>query len=86
MADTEPTRVGDLIVIHGHRVGDGRRLGEIVEILGSGAHEHYRVRWDDDRESIFTPGSDAEIRHGRTGTDEPALLHQSERHRTGRTP
>ena len=74
MADTAPTRVGDLIVIHGHRVGDGRRLGEIVEILGSGPHEHYRVRWDDDRESIFTPGSDAEIRHGRTGSDEPVLL------------
>lgn len=76
MADTESTRVGDLIVIHGHRVGDGGRLGEIVEILGSGAHEHYRVRWDDDRESIFTPGSDAEIRHGRTGRDEQVLLHE----------
>ena len=63
-------------MIHGHRVGDGRRLGEIVEILGSGAHEHYRVRWDDDRESIFTPGSDAEYPSRRTGRDEPVLLHE----------
>jgi hypothetical protein len=77
MADAEPTRVGDLIVIHGHRVGDRHRLGEILEILGSGAHEHYRVRWDDDGESIFTPGSDAVIRHGRTGTDEPVLMYET---------
>jgi hypothetical protein len=38
------------------------RLGEILEILGSDDHVRFRVRWDDDRESIFYPGSDATIR------------------------
>lgn len=56
-------RIGDLIVIEGHRVGQQRRVGEIVEILGAGSREHYRVLWENGRESIFTPGSDAVIRH-----------------------
>ena len=55
--------VGDLIVIEGHRVGDAKRTGEIVEVLGEAEHEHYRVRWDD-HESIFYPSSgDATIKH-----------------------
>ena len=28
----------------------------------SADHVHFRVRWDDDRESIFYPGSDATVR------------------------
>jgi len=31
-------------------------------VLGHGDHKRYRVRWEDGRESIFTPGSDARIR------------------------
>jgi hypothetical protein len=54
---------GDLIVIEGHHLGEPRRIGEILEVLGGAEHEHYRVRWDDGRESIFTPGSDAVIQH-----------------------
>jgi len=54
--------VGDVIVIEGHHVGDARRAGEILEVLGSPGHEHYRVRWDDDRETVFYPSSDATIR------------------------
>ena len=54
--------VGDLIVIEGHHVGDTKRTGEILEVLGEPGHEHYRVRWDD-HESIFYPGSgDATIK------------------------
>jgi hypothetical protein len=55
--------VGDLIEIHGHKTGETPRTGEILEVLGTGEHEHYRVRWEDGHESIFTPGSDATIRH-----------------------
>lgn len=55
--------VGDLIEIHGHRIGETARTGEILEVLGTGEHEHYRVRWEDGHESVFTPGSDAAIRH-----------------------
>jgi Domain of unknown function (DUF1918) len=54
--------VGDVVVIEGHHVGDSHRAGEILEVLGSRGHEHYRVRWDDDRETIFYPSSDATLR------------------------
>jgi hypothetical protein len=53
---------GDLVVVHGHAVGDHERTGEILEVLGSPGHEHYRVRWDEEHESIFYPSSDATIR------------------------
>jgi hypothetical protein len=49
--------VGDIVVIGGHRVGDARRRGEIVDVLGEGEREHYRVRWEDDRETIFYPSA-----------------------------
>ena len=54
---------GDIVVIAGHRVGEHERTGEILEVLGEPGHERYRVRWDDGRESVFYPGSDATIRH-----------------------
>jgi hypothetical protein len=57
------TRPGDVVVVEGHRVGEGRRIGEILEVLGEPGHEHYRVRWDDDHESVFYPSSDAVIQH-----------------------
>jgi hypothetical protein len=53
--------VGDVIVIGGHRLGESRRTGEILEVLGEPDHEHYRVRWEDGRETIFYPSSDATI-------------------------
>ena len=44
---------------------------EILEVLGTRGHRHYRVRWDDGHESIFFPGSDAIIQpaRGARGTD-----------------
>ena len=42
-------------------VRDG--IGEILEVLGKAGHEHYRVRWDDDHESVFYPSNDATIQH-----------------------
>lgn len=53
---------GYLVVIEGHRVGESRRMGEIVEVLGEPGREHYRVRWEDGRETIFYPSNDAVIR------------------------
>ena len=55
------TLPGDVVIVEGHRVGEGRRIGEILEVLGEAGHQHYRVRWDDDRESVFYPSSDAVI-------------------------
>jgi hypothetical protein len=47
-------RVGDQIETRGLH-GQPSRRGEIVELLGSPGHEHYRVRWDEQRESIVYP-------------------------------
>jgi hypothetical protein len=64
LAQTESVvqgRVGDLVVIEGHRVGQGRRIGEILEVLGEPGHEHYRVRWEAGNETVFYPSNDATI-------------------------
>ena len=57
--------VGDVVEITGHSVGDQPRSAEVIEILGSGEREHYRVRWEDGHESVFFPGEDAVVRHAR---------------------
>lgn len=57
------TKPGDLVVIEAHRVGGAQRRGQIVEVLGEGEHEHYRVRWEDESETIFYPSNDAKVEH-----------------------
>jgi hypothetical protein len=59
--DSTPGQVGDLVIVEGHRIGEARRIGEILEQLGEAGHEHYRVRWDDGHESVFYPSSDSTI-------------------------
>ena len=62
MAQTESVfrgHIGDLVVIEGHRVGQGQRIGEILEVLGEPGHEHYSVRWEDKHETVFYPSNDA---------------------------
>lgn len=63
--DPHATRPGDMVVIAGHHVGEGHRTGEILELFGEPGHEHYRVRWEDGRETIFYPSSDSTIRRGK---------------------
>ena len=53
---------GDEIMVETDAVGQVRRRGEVLEVLTT-AGEHYRVRWDDGRESLLFPGPDARIRH-----------------------
>ena len=53
--------VGDWIETHYMGGGQPRR-GQIVEVLGAGPHEHYRVRWTDDHESMFFPADGTHIR------------------------
>ena len=67
MAQTEIFRghIGDLVVIEGHRVGQGRRRGEVLEVFGEPSHEHYRVRWEDGHETVFYPSNDATIQHAK---------------------
>ena len=56
---------GDIVVVHGHTTGDRGRTGVILDVLDAGSsHEHYRVRWDEEHESLYWPGSDATVRAG----------------------
>jgi len=53
-AKTREPRVGDWIETRGVH-GQSPRRGEIVELLGRPGHQHYRVRWDEQHESILYP-------------------------------
>jgi hypothetical protein len=56
--------VGDRIVVHGHRVGEPDRDGEILEVRGQEGSPPFVVRWaDDGHESLLFPGSDVSISH-----------------------
>jgi len=61
MEGSEDLQPGDIIVIKSHRVGDHGRTGEILELLGEPGHEHFKVRWEDDNESVFFPADDAVV-------------------------
>ena len=51
----EQAKVGDRVSMESERVGHSAREGVVLEVLGTGDAAHYRVRWDDGRESIFHP-------------------------------
>jgi hypothetical protein len=59
-----PIEPGDVVEISGRHVGDAGRTGEIVAVLGEEDHVHYRVCWEDGRESILYPGEGTTIRSG----------------------
>jgi hypothetical protein len=51
---TYDIREGDWIEVN--TVGGGaNRRGQILEILGRPGHAHYRVRWDEQYESLHFP-------------------------------
>jgi hypothetical protein len=51
---SESARVGHWIEERGIDTSPSRR-GQIIELVGSGRHERYRVRWDEQHESIVYP-------------------------------
>ncbi len=57
-------KCGDQIVIETSTLAAARRRGEVLEVLGEGEHEHYRVRWADGHESVYIPGPDARVLSG----------------------
>jgi len=64
-------RVGDWVQTRGIH-GQQARHGEIVELIGTGEHERYRVRWDEAHESIVYPADGVLIsRPGRGGAAAP---------------
>jgi hypothetical protein len=48
--------VGDRIVVESERAAQASRSGVIEEVLSEDP-DRVRVRWDDGRESIFTPAA-----------------------------
>ena len=52
---------GDRIIVESAKVDSARRSGQILEVMGGPAGEHYRVRWEDGHESEFFPGPDAQV-------------------------
>ena len=57
-AKTIPGHAGDWLEVHSPGSGPSRR-GVILEVIGTKGHEHYRVRWTDDHESIYYPADGA---------------------------
>lgn len=53
---------GDRLVVRGHRVGEPRRDGDIIEVLGDDGAPPYVVRWlDDGRVTRVLPSSDSYV-------------------------
>lgn len=57
---TADARLGDWLEARGIH-GEPARRGEIVEILGGPGHEHFRVRWDEQHESIVYPADGVSV-------------------------
>jgi hypothetical protein len=55
---------GDRITVESNKVGGGTRTGEVVEVTPGRGGDHYRVRWDDGRETIYFPSGDAHLARG----------------------
>lgn len=53
---------GDWIEVNVIGGGPSRR-GQIVEVLGAPGHEHYRVRWDEEHESLHFPAQGTRVLH-----------------------
>ncbi len=55
-------KVGDRIVIKGHRIGEPDRDCQVIEVRGPDGSSPYVVRWaDSDHDTLFFPGSDASV-------------------------
>ena len=53
---------GDWIEVNVIGGGPSRR-GQILEVLGAPGHEHYRVRWDEEHESLHFPAQGTRVLH-----------------------
>ncbi len=64
--DQAKVQAGDWLEVSG-LPGNPPRRGQVLEVLGEPGHVHYRVRWDEQHESLFFPADGAAhvIRPGR---------------------
>ena len=70
------TRAGDWLEARGVP-GRAPRRGEIIEVLGGKGHEHYRVRWDEQHESIVYPADGVIITPGPRRRGRGAVKHRA---------
>jgi hypothetical protein len=54
-------KVGDKIVVRGHRVAEPERDAVVVEVRGTDGAPPYVVRWGDGHEGLYFPGPDAVV-------------------------
>lgn len=64
---TGPVDAGDWLEVHAAGPGRPGRRGLVLEVLGRAGHERYRVRWDEEHESIFYPAGGVSVVHARAG-------------------
>ena len=69
---TKPAHVGDMVEVVGHHVGEARRQGTIVEILGEPERAHYRIAWEDRLERVLYPSADVRVKSPRRKSSKTA--------------
>ncbi|MGD3108502.1 DUF1918 domain-containing protein [Streptomyces sp. YGL11-2] len=57
---------GDRLLVHGRTVGHGDHVVEIVEVLGANGEPPFRIRDENDHETIMWPGPDCVVQHAKT--------------------
>ena len=73
LTQTAPkARAGDWIEVQG-LPGKPSRGGQVLEVIGGPGHERYRVRWDEQHESVLFPTEGVRvIPHGDVARRTPA--------------
>ena len=54
-------KIGDRLVLQGQHLGDGQRIGTIIEISHPDGTPPFRVRWSGGHETFVSPGPDAHV-------------------------
>jgi len=52
-------QTGDRVIVESESTSKPHRAGVIEEVVRDEPSPRYRIRWDDGRESIYTPSSGA---------------------------
>ena len=60
--------IGDRLHVHGNSVGQPDKMGEIVEVKGTGGAPPYLVHFDDGHTGLVFPGPDAVVERARRKT------------------
>ena len=56
-------KIGDRLVVESNRVGQARKVAEVLEVRGPNGTPPYLVRWSDGHEGLMFPGPDAHVDH-----------------------